>query len=119
MWRHIRTTWERVMAVQRNRILVIEDDPAVARSLRAGLARDGYAVTCHESGSEGIAHARAHLSDLILLDVRLPDLSGLDVCRQIRQLGLRQPVIMLTVRGEETDKVLGLDGCRRLCHQAI
>lgn len=97
------------MAIQRNRILVIEDDPAVARSLRAGLERDGYAVTWQATGSEGLAHARAHPPDLILLDIRLPDLSGYDVCRELRRLGLRQPVVMLTVRGEETDKVLGLE----------
>jgi DNA-binding response OmpR family regulator len=97
------------MVDRRNRILVIEDDPAVARSLRAGLERDGYAVTCHATGAEGIAHARLHAPDLILLDVRLPDLSGFDVCREIRQLGLRQPVLILTVRGEEVDKVLGLE----------
>lgn len=97
------------MAIQRNRILVIEDDPAVARSLRAGLERDGYAVSWLATGSEGLAHARAHPPDLILLDIRLPDLSGYDVCRELRRLGLRQPVVMLTVREEETDKVLGLE----------
>ncbi len=101
--------WGDGMAVQHNRILVIEDDPAVARSLTAGLERDGYTVTTCATGSEGTAHARTYPPDLILLDVRLPDLSGFDVCREIRRLGLRQPVIMLTVRGEETDKVLGLE----------
>jgi two-component system response regulator MtrA len=97
------------MATQRNHILLIEDDPGVARSLRAGLERDGYVVTWKTHGSEGIAYARDHQPHLILLDIRLPDLSGLDVCREMRQLGLRQPVVMLTVRGEETDKVLGLE----------
>jgi DNA-binding response OmpR family regulator len=97
------------MATRHNCILVIEDDPAVARSLRAGLERDGFAVTCKATASEGIAYARDHRPDLILLDVRLPDISGFDACRQIRQLGLRQPVLMLTVRGTEIDKVLGLE----------
>lgn len=94
---------------QPTRILLIEDDPAVARSLQDGLERDGYAVTCRYSGVEGVGHACAHNPHLIILDVRLPDGSGFDFCRQIRQLGLRQPILMLTVQGEETDKVLGLE----------
>ena len=97
------------MVTRLNRILIIEDDPAVARSLQAGLERDGYAVSWKATGAEGIAFARDHQPHLILLDVRLPDLSGFDVCRQLRQLGLRQPVVMLTVCGEEADKVLGLE----------
>jgi two-component system response regulator MtrA len=97
------------MATRRNRILVVEDDPAVARSLKAGLERDGYAVTWKATGSEAIAHARDQRPDLILLDIRLPDLSGFDVCRELRRLSLRQPIVMLTVRGDETDKVLGLE----------
>jgi DNA-binding response OmpR family regulator len=94
---------------RRNRILVVEDDPAVAQSLKAGLERDGYAVSWKATGSEAIAHACAQQPDLILLDIRLPDLSGFDLCRELRRLGLRQPVIMLTVRDGETDKVLGLE----------
>ena len=97
------------MVTRHNHILLIEDDPAVARSLKAGLERDGYAVTRKPTGSEGIAFARDHQPHLILLDIRLPDLSGFDVCRELRKLGLRQPVVILTVRGEETDKVLGLE----------
>ena len=97
------------MATRRNRILAVEDDPAVAQSLRAGLERDGYAVAWKANGSEAIAYARAQPPDLILLDIRLPDLSGFEVCRELRRLGLRQPIIMLTVRGDETDKVLGLE----------
>ena len=97
------------MAARRNRILVVEDDPAVAQSLKAGLERDGYAVTWKANGSDAIANARDRQPDLILLDIRLPDLSGFDVCRELRRLGQRQPIIMLTVRGEETDKVLGLE----------
>jgi DNA-binding response OmpR family regulator len=97
------------MVARRNRILVVEDDPAVAQSLKAGLERDGYAVTWKASGSEALAYARDHQPDLILLDIRLPDFSGFDVCRELRKLGLRQPTVMLTVRGEETDKVLGLE----------
>lgn len=101
------------MAAQYRRILLIEDDAAVAQSLQKGLERDGYIVTWQATGVEGIAHARESARSqglhLILLDVRLPDLSGFDVCRELRQMGLRQPIVMLTARGEETDKVLGLE----------
>jgi DNA-binding response OmpR family regulator len=91
------------------RLLLVEDDPAVARSLSAGLEREGYQVAWRESGEAGLSYARDRDPHLIILDVRLPDVSGLDVCRQIRQLGLRQPIIMLTARREELDKVLGLE----------
>ncbi len=90
-------------------ILVIEDDPAVARSLQDGLQRDGYQVSWKSSGTEGVQYTRDHNPHLIILDVRLPDGSGFDYCRQMRQLGLRQPVLMLTVRRDEMDKVLGLE----------
>ena len=91
------------------RILLIEDDPAVATSLRDGLHKNGYAVTWKPSGREGIEHARSGDARLIILDVRLPDGSGFDFCRQMRQLGLRQPIILLTVQRDEIDKVLGLE----------
>jgi two-component system response regulator VicR len=94
---------------QPSRLLLIEDDPAVARSLLDGLEREGYAVTWTASGGEGVQRAREHDPHLIILDVRLPDGSGFDFCRQIRALGLRQPILMLTARREETDKVLGLE----------
>ena len=76
-------------------ILVIEDDPVLADSLRVSLEREGYLVTLKDAGKVGIDHAREHSPHLVLLDVRLPDLSGFDVCRQMRQLGLRQPIIDL------------------------
>jgi DNA-binding response OmpR family regulator len=90
-------------------LLLIENDAAVARSLRDGLEREGYAVTWTASGAEGVQYARDHNPHLIILDVRLPDGSGFDFCRQMRQSGLRQPILMLTVEREETDKVLGLE----------
>jgi DNA-binding response OmpR family regulator len=91
------------------RLLLIEDDPAVARSLRDGLERDGYGVAWKSTGAEGIAYAQDFAPQLIILDVRLPDGSGFDVCRRMRELGLRQPLLMLTVRSDEADKVLGLE----------
>jgi DNA-binding response OmpR family regulator len=90
-------------------ILLIEDDPAVAQSLSAGLERENYRVTWKSLGNDGVAHARQHPPHLIILDVRLPDGSGFDFCRQMRQQGLRQPIVMLTAQGEEMDKVIGLE----------
>ena len=90
-------------------ILLIEDDPAVAHSLIDGLKQANYHVTWKENGREGIVHARERHPHLIILDVRLPDETGFDVCRQLRQLKLNQPILMLTARREEADKVLGLE----------
>lgn len=94
---------------QPSSILVIEDDPAVGRSLQAGLAHDGYTVSWKTTGTEGVLAARTHQPHLIILDVRLPDGSGFDVCHQLRRLGLRQPILMLTVQRDEVDKILGLE----------
>jgi DNA-binding response OmpR family regulator len=90
-------------------ILIIEDDPAVASSLQAGLERDAYQVTWKQTGAEGLNFARQQNPHLIILDVRLPDGAGFDFCRQMRQQGIRQPIIMLTVQKDEMDKVLGLE----------
>jgi len=90
-------------------ILLIGDDPAVARSLQAGLARDGDRVTWKNSGASGIDFARDYAPHLVILDVRLPDGSGFDFCRRMRQRDLHQPIRMLTVQNDEIDKGLGLE----------
>jgi DNA-binding response OmpR family regulator len=90
-------------------LLLVEDDPAIARSLCDGLEREGYRVTHAANGADGIAYALEHNPHLIILDVRLPDMLGFDVCRRLRELDLRQPIMMLTARQEEMDKVLGLE----------
>lgn len=90
-------------------ILIVEDDPALAQTLKSGLEREGYVIAWKNLGSEGVTYARDHHPHLILLDVRLPDGSGFDFCRQMRQAGLRQPILMITVEREEMDKVLGLE----------
>jgi DNA-binding response OmpR family regulator len=90
-------------------ILLVEDDPGIAESLTEGLGREGYAVHWESTGAGGISFARDKHPRLVVLDVRLPDLSGFDVCRELRRLGLRQPILMLTVQSDELDKVLGLE----------
>jgi two-component system response regulator MtrA len=90
-------------------VLVIEDDPAIGQSLLDGLRQHGFNPGLCKTGLSGVEFAQKQAPHLILLDVRLPDGSGFDFCRQMRQLGLRQPVIMLTAQGDEVDKVLGLE----------
>jgi DNA-binding response OmpR family regulator len=90
-------------------ILLVEDDPAIAESLTEGLGREGFSIHWESTGAGGVVFARERHPRLVVLDVRLPDGSGLDVCREMRRLGLRQPILMLTVQGEELDKVLGLE----------
>lgn len=90
-------------------ILIIEDDPAIAQSLEAGLTREGFHTVWKTTGTDGIAHAQKHSPHAILLDIRLPDGSGFDFCRQMRQRGLHQPIIVLTAQHDELDKVLGLE----------
>jgi DNA-binding response OmpR family regulator len=90
-------------------ILIIEDDPAVAQGLQDGLQPEGYRVTWKSSGLEAIRFAQHTPAQLVLMDVRLPDGSGFDFCRQMRQLGMCLPILMLTVQQDEVDKVLDLE----------
>lgn len=91
------------------RILIVEDERAVARGLEYGLSKEGFEVLWAETGGQALDLARTQEPRLILLDIRLPDLSGFDVCRQLRAEGRRMPILMLTARDEEVDKVLGLE----------
>lgn len=90
-------------------ILIIEDDEAVAISIKDALQRENYSVIWKDNGTDGICYVQERSAHLVILDVRLPDGSGFDFCRRMRQLGLHQPIIMLTVRNDEVDKVLGLE----------
>ncbi len=91
------------------KILIVEDEPAVARGLEYGLDKEGFAVLLAENGQKALDLAHTQNPHLILLDIRLPDISGFDVCRQLRSEGARMPILMLTARDEAIDKVLGLE----------
>ena len=90
-------------------ILIVEDERAVARGLEYGLTREGFEVFWTDTGRQALEMVRAHEPQLVLLDIRLPDISGFDVCRQLRAQGRRMPILMLTARDQEVDKVLGLE----------
>jgi two-component system alkaline phosphatase synthesis response regulator PhoP len=90
------------------RVLVVEDDDAMAAALNDGFSYEGYEVTLARDGAAGLRLAGETSPDLIILDVMLPKTSGLDVCKEIRKNGSAVPIIMLTARGQEIDKVLGL-----------
>lgn len=92
-----------------SRILIVEDDPHMQQGLRDNLAFERYDVDVASDGEEGLREMLRGTYDLVLLDVMLPSLSGFDVLRQARAGGCRTPVIMLTAKGEEIDKVLGLE----------
>lgn len=90
------------------KVLIVEDEDSMAVALRDGFEYEGYQVLLARDGEAGLALAREQAPDLILLDVMLPKLNGLDVCKQLRKEGRSLSIIMLTARGQEIDKVLGL-----------
>ncbi|MFJ3808599.1 response regulator transcription factor [Streptomyces sp. NPDC090073] len=90
------------------RVLVVDDDPTVAEVVTGYLHRAGYAVDRAGDGPTALTHAAARLPDLVVLDLMLPGMDGLEVCRRIRAHG-PVPVIMLTARGDEDDRILGLE----------
>jgi DNA-binding response OmpR family regulator len=90
------------------RILVVEDNPDLAYGLRNNLEIEGYEVDVVEDGAQGLTRARGTGPDLIILDLMLPGLDGYRVLRALRDEGRRMPVLILTARGEEADKVRGL-----------
>jgi two-component system alkaline phosphatase synthesis response regulator PhoP len=90
------------------RILIVEDDPAMSVALRDGFEFEKYAVDMAGDGEEGLRLANRGDHDLMILDVMLPKKSGLDVCKELRRNGSHTPIIMLTARGQEIDKIVGL-----------
>jgi two-component system, OmpR family, response regulator VicR len=90
-------------------LLVVEDEPSVARGLEYGLKAEGFTVLLAPTGRKALELVRAGAPELVLLDVRLPDMSGFDVCRTLREEGRSLPILMVTAKDEEVDKVLGLE----------
>lgn len=90
------------------KVLIVEDDQAMAVALRDGFEYEGYTVQVARDGAVGLKLASDRDLDLIVLDVMLPKMSGFDVCKQLRSAGNETPIIMLTARGQEIDKVVGL-----------
>jgi len=90
-------------------ILIVEDDPAIARGLKAALTEEHYDVLLAADGITGEQKARAGNIDLVILDLMLPGKSGIDVCRDLRKGGFAAPILMLTSKKGETDKVVGLE----------
>ena len=95
------------MTVQQGNILIVEDNPDLAYGLRTGLEIEGYEVAIAEDGETGLARAKQWLPDLVILDLMLPGMDGYRVLRSLRDDGLEMPVLILTARGQEADKVLG------------
>ena len=90
-------------------ILVADDEPAMAMGLRDNLEFEGYEVTLSHNGAEALDALRSSPFDLAILDVMMPKMSGFDVCKTARAEGIATPIIMLTAKGEEIDRVLGLE----------
>lgn len=90
-------------------VLYVEDEPAIAKGVRQGLSAEGFEVLWAESAEDGSNLIARHRIDVVLLDVRLPGMDGFAFCRQLRQKGVTVPVIMLTARDEEIDRVVGLE----------
>ena len=92
--------------MNQQRILIVEDDLAVAKGLKYALSQEGFSVNWVGTGEKADQVFNTFPPHLIVLDLRLPDISGFDFCRKIRNYGFKQPILMLTARDEEVDKVL-------------
>jgi len=91
------------------RILVVEDEPGIALALEDDLTREGYDVATVGDGETASRRAREEPFDLVLLDIMLPLKDGFEVCRELRRAGIRTPIILLTARAQEAEKILGLE----------
>jgi DNA-binding response OmpR family regulator len=92
-----------------HRILIVEDEPNMRLGLKDNLEFEGYSVDLAEDGTAGLELILKTSYDLILMDVMMPGMSGLDVCKRAREKGVAAPILMLTAKSEEMDKVLGLE----------
>src|SRR5271155_1857557 len=93
----------------RKTILIIEDEPQIVMGLRDALEFEGFRVSSAGKGKDGLALARSEAPDAVILDLMLPDMNGYAVCEEIRRWSAFVPIIMLTARSQETDKIRGLD----------
>jgi two-component system alkaline phosphatase synthesis response regulator PhoP len=100
---------ERAGGPKMTRILIVEDEPAMVSGLRDNFEFEGYEVITAADGLEGLGRALKDSPDLVVLDVMMPRMSGLDVCKQLKVKKPALPIIMLTARGQEVDKVVGLE----------
>lgn len=91
------------------KILIIEDEEAILLALEDNLRLEGYTVESAKDGEQGLSMAKKAKYDLIILDIMLPRMDGFDVCKQLRQDGIITPILMLTAKSQEIDKVLGLE----------
>src|SRR5216110_3315514 len=91
------------------RILIVDDEAMIRKAIHLALEKEGYDVVEAETGAEALRRIELNKPDLILLDIMLPDVSGFDVCRDIRKAGLRVPIIILSAKTEEIDVVVGLE----------
>ncbi|MEX2281268.1 MAG: response regulator transcription factor [Gemmatimonadota bacterium] len=96
-------------ARRRSRVLVVEDDPAILRGLCDALALERYEVISATTGTDGLRLLRGRRPDLVILDAMLPGIDGFELCRTARAEGITMPIVMLTARGLEADRVKGLD----------
>ncbi|MFO0740853.1 MAG: response regulator transcription factor [Labilithrix sp.] len=97
------------MSTTKKTILIIEDEPHIVMGLRDALEFEGFAVISAGKGKEGVSLARAESPDAVILDLMLPDINGYAVCEELRRTSPFVPIIMLTARSQETDKIRGLD----------
>ena len=91
------------------KILIIEDEELIRMALEDDFRHEGYIVDYAEDGLTGYEKAKESDIDLIILDIMLPEMNGFDICKNLRMLGINTPVIMLTAKGQEIDRVLGLE----------
>jgi two-component system alkaline phosphatase synthesis response regulator PhoP len=92
-----------------HRVLIVEDEPDMVLGLKDNFEFEGYEVLTASDGAMGLERARTQKPDLVILDIMLPKLSGLEVCKALRGEGFEAPIVMLTARGQEIDKVVGLE----------
>lgn len=91
-----------------SRVLVVDDEKIIVKGVKFSLEQDGYEVDCAYDGGEAVSLAKQTEYDMVLLDIMLPVMDGLSVCRQIREFS-NMPIIMVTAKGEDIDKIMGLD----------